>query len=408
MKWPILVLALLVGAGISPVFAEETTPEYSTPPNREQGFFRNIAGPIVGKKEDWKLDGYYKNLFWVSKTVDTHKGYVADLQRLRLGVGRTFNEQLRAKVVLDQDMLLHNFRGSRDLRAIIHNDQHNLAFVDADKAYVNSGNLYAEFVLYRAYLKYDAAPLQMTVGKQMIDWGRMRFYSPMDLFNPISPFAIDRDERPGVDAVDIDFSPRDDIHLDTVYAAGRTFSDSSVGSRLLYRWHDYDLFLMGGDFQNAKVVGGGFDGYLRNAGFRGEFTQTHGESGRDFFRGAVGLEYSFFTKLSVLGEYFYNGGADDSDPVALIDSYRFFTQTLTLKKHLVGLAAEYEIHPLVKAANYVLYDAEGSSFFINPEIRYNMRANLDLKGGAQFYCGGGNTEFSGNQNIYYVQLQFFY
>ena len=408
MKCLILALVILIGTGVSCVFAADIVPETNTAQNDGPYFFKSIPDAIIGKKADWQWDGYYKNLFLTSRTTDTHKGYVLDLQRLRLGVNRTLNDHLQIKIVADQEALLHNFGGSQDLKAITDNDPRNLAFVDANRAYVISGNLYAGFALYRAYLKYNTAPFQVTAGKQVIDWGRMRFYSPMDLFNPISPFAIDRDERRGVDAVDIDFSSKDSIHLDTAYAAGPTFSDSNVGSRLLYRWHDYDLFLMGGDFENAKAVGGGFDGYLRNAGFRGEFTQTHGDNGRNFFRSAVGLEYAFFTKLSVVGEYFYNGGADDHNPAALAGSYRYFTQTLTLKKHLAGVSVEYEIHPLVKVANSVLYDMEGTSVFFNPEIRYNVLTNLDLKGGAQLYWGGGNSEFADNQNVYYVQLQFFY
>ncbi len=40
----------------------------------------------------------------------------------------------------------------------------------------------------------------LTAGRQRIGWGTARFWSPMDMFNPISPLQIESEERQGVDA----------------------------------------------------------------------------------------------------------------------------------------------------------------------------------------------------------------
>jgi len=74
----------------------------------------------------------------------------------------------------------------------------------------------------------------------------------------------------------------------------------------------------------------------------------------------------------------------------------------------LGLIATYEINPLLKFADYNIYDFEGKSLFFNPEFTYNPIANLDLSLGAQLFTGGSNSEFGSYENTYYFQLQYFF
>lgn len=362
----------------------------------------------IEKKSPVQLGGYFKNLYTNSKTTDTKEGYFTDLSRLRMELKVKPSEEILANIVFDQETLAHDFGDSADFQAIKNNNQKNLAFIDADKAYCNDRNFYAKYSLYRGYIKYDNQSLQAIVGKQLVDWGRCRFWSPLDLFNPLNPLNIERDERLGTDAANLEVALGPLVNLNLVYAPQPSWAKSSFGSRLYYRAGNWDLFLLGGDFKNDAVVGFCADGYLGNGGLRLELSYTDTDNGRNFARAVVGGEYNFTNKLHVLTEYFYNGGADDSNVSEFMSSYKYSSKVLTLKKNLLGLWLGYEITPLLKWDNYTIYDFDQKGVFFNPEFKYNLWANFDVSAGAQLFWGNHKSEFGDYQNVYYAQAQYFF
>jgi len=363
---------------------------------------------IKESKSPFYLQGYYKNLLVNSKTTDTDQGLFYDLNRLRLDCRLDLTETLQFKAVFDQEALFNDFSQDIDFQAVRSRNQKHTALLDGDYIYADNKHIYSKFSLYRGYFKYSGERIQAVFGKQLVDWGRCRFWSPMDLFNPVNPTDIEKDERIGVDALNTEFSLSPQTNLNFVYAPRRTFATSSLGMKLFHQVGEFDLILIGGEFKKDEVFGFGFDGYLGNGSIRGEFTQTHANKGRDYFRGTIGGEYSFSNRVHVLAEYFFNGGANDSDPTAFITSYNYASDVLTLKKNLLGLLVDYEVTPLIKWDNYVIYDFDGKSVFFNPEVRYNIWKNFDLSVGMQLFWGNSNSEFGDYQNTYYLQGKLFF
>jgi len=420
------ILSFILPGFISLSLAEE--PAFKTSPDREKAIvlameFKKAEAMLAERQPDWKikgnegikedktpfhLQGYYKNLFVTSQTSDTEQGFYYDLNRLRLDTRLDLNETFQVRAVLDQEALFNDFSQTSDFQAVRNLNQKNLALIDGDYIYTDNKHLYSKFSLYRGYIKYDEERIQATLGKQLVDWGRSRFWSPMDLFNPVNPTNIEIDERIGVDALNTEYSFSPETNLNFVYAPRRTFGNSSLGLKLFHQIGEYDLFLIGGEFKKDDVLGFGFDGYLGDGSIRGEFTQTHADDGRNFFRATVGGEYNFPNKIHILGEYFYNGGAQDNNPAEFLVSYQYSSQILTLKKNLFGLAIDYEVTPLIKWNNSFIYDFDGESVFLNPEVRYNIWKNFDLSLGMQLFWANQGSEFSDNQNTYYLQAKYFF
>ena len=157
-----------------------------------------------------------------------------------------------------------------------------------------------------------------------------------------------------------------------------------------------------------EVIGFSFDGSLGSTDIRGEFTQTHADSGRNFFRGVLGAEHSFPNTLTLLAEYFYNGRATDHSLSEFLDSYNFASKFLTQKRNFLNLSASYELTPFLKWENYAIYDFDGESTFFNPELRYNLFSNFDISCGGQFYWGNADSEFGEYKNIYYAQAKYYF
>jgi len=355
-------------------------------------------------KSSFKFSGYYKNLFTTSKTTSTKEDFFADIERLRLEVEKQFSDFLSAKIAYDNEIILNDFSNTSDFELIRQNNQKNLAFLDGDNVISDRKHVYWKHSLYRAYLKYFSHSFQAVLGKQAIDWSRMRFYHPFDLFNTISPLDLEKDEKIGADAINLEFYPDSISLINLIYVPYKNTEKTSFGLRLSRKIQDYDLFLIAASNKKDKVAGFGFDGYLFKAGLRSELTYTKKDNKKNFLRGAIGLDHNFTSKIYTIAEYFYNGGAE-KDPEQFLNSYEFSRRALSMKKHILGAGIEYELSGITKIANYLFYDFAGRSFFINPEIKSNIRANLDLSIGAQLFTGSDTSEFGLYHRLFYFQLK---
>ncbi|MDD5020022.1 MAG: hypothetical protein PHH75_05760 [Candidatus Omnitrophica bacterium] len=374
------------------------------------GFTETITPPVTGEPF-WQrfkdtFSGYYKMLTTFSRTRDTDEPYYAALQRLRLEIKPKITERCELDIVYDHELLLHDFRNSSDFSLIRQKNQKNLAFWDADQVISDTDHVYERQLLYRAFLKYDFENSRLTMGKQLIDWGRMRFYSPLDLFNQPLPSDIETDERVGFDAVNYEFFGGDFWGWSALYGPERNSTETSFGLRFTTKIGTYDTFAIAAKHEKEKVAGFGWDGYVGDAGFRGEFTYT--KNGRDTYaRAAVGCDYSFWRKLYAIIEYFYNGAAD-GNVAAFASNVKLARDLLSIRKQLVSLMARYEATPLFQVRGSVIYDIEGKSVFLNPELRYNIFKNSDAICGAQLFAASSGSEFDGYKDLYYIEFKHYF
>lgn len=369
---------------------------------------KDTAGKDTPKYHLPILSGYYKNLFTVSQTLANKRVSVSLLKRFRFKVEQKFTDELSATITYDNEMLFTNFSDTSDFDLIREKDQRRLALWDLDEVFFDEKHFYWKHAVYRAYLKYYTPKYQVIVGKQGIDWSRMRFYQPFDLFNPISPLDIEADEKVGVDAINLELYPQDFIMINLIYAPYRNREKQGLGFRFSTKIRDYDLFVIASEIKKDQTLGFGFDGYIKEAGFRGECTYTFQDDEDEFFRSCVGLDYSFNRRLYGIVEYFYNGGASLMDIPSFLGSYEFGRKAKSVTKHLLGGGLEYEVNGVAKIKGYAFYDFEGESMYINPLFEWNIKPNFDLTFGAQIFEGDDSSEYGSYYNLYYVECKYFF
>jgi hypothetical protein len=365
------------------------------------------------------ITGYYKNLFITSRTISDKETYVYYLQRFRFDLEQKFSKELSLRLVYDNQVLLNSFYASPDFSLVRKKDQKYLAWWEMQGTIVDARALYWNHLLYRGYVRYDTDMLDCIIGKQNIEWSRMRLYRPFDLFNAVSPLDIEKDEKVGVDAVNIDLRPESFMSFNFLYAPDKKGDLQSFGLRFASKIQDYDIFLIAADIKKDYTAGLGFDGYLKECGFRGELTYTfkhtddiflRGVDDKDnFLRAAVEVDRSFSPKLYGILEYFYNGGASLKDTDLFLDSYKFNRQAMSITKHIAGAGLEYEISGISKLVNYVFYDFKGPSVFYNPEFRWNIRPNADIYVGYQVFLGEKEkSEYGNYHNLFYAEMKLFF
>ena len=364
--------------------------------------------PSFAQAADLKdvISGYYKILSAFTKSSATKEGIFYALQRLRLEFTPKLTKNIEANFTYDHELMLNDFSNTSDFGLIRQKNQRSLAWFDADKVISDTGHVYEKHLLHRAFLKFESPHSRVTFGKQLIDWGKMRFYSPLDLFNQPLPSDIEADERVGFDALNVELFSNNFSGLNILYGPGRKEAQDSYGLKFNKKLGTYDTTLIAARHLKEKVLGFGFDGYLLNTGLRGEFTYT--KSGKERYpRASLGLDHTFSHETNVILEYFYNGAAN-GDFSAFSGSLLESRKKLSLRKNLISASVSRKLTPLFKAQLQAIYDINGKSAFVNPELSYNIKENLDAKAGAQLFAETPGSEFQDSNNLYYLELKLFF
>jgi hypothetical protein len=353
-----------------------------------------------------QISGYYKNLFVGSQSAATKEDFFADTNRLRLELKKQV-DPWQFYLTLDNEAIINDFANTPDFDLIRSKNQNELAYWDLDKNSVDNDHLFLRHSIYRAYIKYYSDQFQAVLGKQAVDWGRTRFYSPLDLFNPTGPIDLEPEERVGVDAVNLNFSPQD-WNINLVGVPGEDAGETRYGIKISKTVTPFDYALVAASINKDTVVGFQFDGSLADAGFRGEISHTETDSQKSFARASIGMDYNFTEKIYLLMEQFYNGGHEDNNAGAFTSSYKLARQFMSLKRNLTSSYLKYALTPLLDFAVTTIYDWDGKSAVVNPQVKYNMTSNADLAVGTQLFFGKNDSEFGVYENLVYVEFKWFF
>lgn len=352
------------------------------------------------------FDGHLKYLGLISKSPVSDEGFTGHINRLRLNWS-VRNDPWQAVVTLDNELILSDFSDQPEFQSVRSIEQNYTSGIDGDAVSVDNSDMYLRHAIYRAYLKYYTPGLQASLGKQAIDWGTMRFYSPLDVFNPIGPVTLERDQRLGVDAALLNISAESGDNVTLV--SGLNENDDFIGG---FKWgtslHTYDVNFIAGALNKTYFTGTSFDGYIGPAGWRGEIAFFNPPGERKYSRIGMGVDYRFTDKWYVLAEHLYNGGHENNmSPTTFVD-YNVFKEHLSFNPHLSSIFLEYTASPLVRLTLSVIYDWEDASHVVNPEIIYNVRSDMDVRAGVQLFNGDANSEFGESENLYYLELKWFF
>ncbi|NOT10036.1 MAG: hypothetical protein HOP28_17725 [Gemmatimonadales bacterium] len=366
------------------------------------------AAPAQGAPSapTWKLSGYYLNLLTASTTViPVGDRYVLDLSRLRLKLEGTPLTAVRLQVQYDNEVFLGSYLRTRQFAAT--KDREPDASLDLDWVYADGRSGFGRHRLYRATVTWSGHSLDLTVGRQRIAWGTGRFWSPLDILNPFDPARLEREERPGVDAVLLDRRIGPLGKLDLVFAPATTRSRAAGAGYVHGNVAGADYSALVGTFRGDLVVGGDFSGHIGGLGIRGEVTATRPDSGGRFTQALFGADYGFANTLAVTGELYFNGQATSQrsgyDFAALFEG-----RIRNVARHYGALAASYEITPLLKVLTYGIVNVDDGSRLLWPGLEYSVASNLDVAGGIQHFSGTAGSEYARFRTVFHLQVRGFF
>lgn len=122
----------------------------------------------------------------------------------------------------------------------------------------------------RLYVAYQQDKLNITLGRQRINWGQTLVWNPNDIFNAYSFLDFDYIERPGSDALRLQYYTSETTVMEMAIKVNNVNQITAAG---LYRFNTsgYDIQLLGGVFNSEDyVAGAGFSGAINSIALRGE------------------------------------------------------------------------------------------------------------------------------------------
>jgi len=148
----------------------------------------------------------------------------------------------------------------------------------------------------------------VTVGRQAITWGLSSLFPVADLWTQFSPFELDTEEKPGIDAFRLLSYPLSGLELDLVVADRGTAEDLSAGVRAGWILPWADLYLAGGKFWNEVLGMAGISAPVGSWKLRAEATLPYDldqDTGK-LPRATLGVDL-LRGEIMVSGEYHFNG-----------------------------------------------------------------------------------------------------
>lgn len=363
-------------------------------------FYGNALG-----NENLTVRGSVKSLFAAGETPLLKENYWSDLNRLRLEFELKPTDSVLFKTIYYHEAFTGTILETPESAAIKKGVEDNL--FDLTGNILDNPDLFWRHSLYRIYLTYSREDIALTVGRQRIAWGQARIWNPTDLFNPLSPLRIESDQRPGVDALSLEYSSAPLSGLNMVYAPGDEKSKGSAGARIRTHVKGYDLSMIFGKFRENKVIGFDFAGNIGDSGLRGEGAFTDQKEGKDFTRSVISWDYSFPNSLYLLLEYLYNGG-NLGKGAGLATLAEFSGEIVTRNRNFLTAEIGYDLTPLLRFDLYAIYDMGGGSIFLNPDIKYNLFINLDWIAGVQSFSGDEDSEYGSLPDTYYTSIEWYF
>jgi hypothetical protein len=239
------------------------------------------------------------------------------------------------------------------------------------------------------------------------------FYTPMDIFNPFDPAAVDTEYKTGDDMVYGQYL-RDNGHdIQTVMVVRRNFISGDVeaaDSSLAFKYHgigaESEFDVLAAEHYDEPLVGFGGNRNLGGAVLRGDLTVSFTENDDAVASLVTSGSYSWTwggKNVSGVLEYFFNGfGQSDGrysaqdlaqNPELLERLVR--GELFTLGRHYIAASAMIEMTPLFLVTPNAFVNISDGSALLQFVTQNDLAENLLLLGAVNLPVGPDGTEFGG-------------
>jgi hypothetical protein len=247
---------------------------------------------------------------------------------------------------------------------------------------VSENSLLLNTTVDRWWADFNYGKFQARIGRQRINWGQALVWNPNDVFNAYSFFDFDYVERPGSDAVRLQYYPSDASALELAVKADREEDITAAG---LFRFNKagYDIQLLAGYINSSDYMAGlGWSGAVGGTSLRGEFSWFRPAENFSDTTGTllftVGLDRIFKDNSMLQAQLMYC-----NNPVDLSDFNSFYTGNLSSKNLAFSRFTAFgqfswAVTPLLNLGISAMWFPDLKGYFTGPSLDFSMAENLDF------------------------------
>jgi hypothetical protein len=356
-------------------------------------------------ERSWRLNGHLQALETVWVPADSSRWQTMTSLNNRLDFRWDPAKQLSfhagARNVFNYGQIIQS--GYPDLAELTAVDE---GLVDMTWLWLNENSYFFYTNIDRLNVRLKTGKLETTIGRQRINWGINLVWTPNDIFNAFNYFDFDYVERPGCDAILMQYYTSNTSSLQVGFKADQHLyildSAYKYTYSLMYRFNrwGYDFQVLGGVMREDAVVGAGWSGSIKGAGFNGEASYFLDKKELFDTNGALvasaELNYTLKNSLFLHAGYLYNS-AGTTGPAgwgtALFLVVDISAKNFTRARHSLFAEASYPVTPLIKGSLAGIFNPNDKSGFAGPSIDISLTDNLTLYMIGQIFWGDHLTEF---------------
>ena len=274
-----------------------------------------------------------------------------------------------------------------------------------------SGNSY---ILYsnidRLNMTLTLDKLEIELGRQRINWGINPVWTPNDIFNSASFINFDYVEKPGSDALRMQYYFDYASSLELVGKIN-SYEDLTFASKFQISLWDYDFQFIGGISKYDYIFAGGWSGNISGAGFTGELTyfndRNKARKHENILVSSIGSNYMFSNSLFIACEFLYNSSGKEgkSGFNNNIFDLDYSAKNLSPSKYSVFGQIQYPITPLINFSLAAIINPSDKSFFLSPATEFSLNEDVFLLITGQFFIGDNFTEWGEFGEFYFMRLK---
>jgi hypothetical protein len=385
--------------------------------------------PVFGQSSLWDFGGYAKNMLsYADGQIEWFPVEVGDWQnitQLRLNLfmypesNITTSIQARSLLVYqDNSQLLRKFQGELNTGGSY--------YFDLKSDWLDEKNVYGFSEIDRLYLDWTYNDWDAIFGRQRIAWGTCLVWNPTDLFNAFDILDFDYEERPGADALQIQYYSGSLSQFNVAMTPGRTRYDVVYAGRYTTNKWNYDFNFIAGWQLNSLRLAISWAGEIYDGGFRGEVLYTNPnieyttididfstppfsyrtEDVNDpYWTFVLSYDYTFRNSFYIHTEYIYNGlGTTENAASHRLDI--IYTGELTPARQSIFQQFAYQITPLLRGDFFIIFNPNDKSWLAAPSLSYSVATNWDLFLLAFPSGGDPGTEYGGFPDQYFARVEY--
>jgi hypothetical protein len=249
-------------------------------------------------------------------------------------------------------------------------------------------------------------------GRQAISWGNGMVFTPMDVFNPFDPAAIDKEYKTGDDMLYGQYLLSNGNDLQGVAVVRRDPRSGEVEadqSSLAFKYHGFigmnEFDLLAAQHYGDQLLALGGIAAIGSAMWRGDLTWTHTELD-SVFSLATSLSWSWTwggKNISGLIEYYYNGFGQRNSAYSLSDLSQNPDllkrlergELFTLARHYLATSLTVELSPLLLFTPNIFINLEDPSALAQFVVSYDWKQDLQVLGAINMPIGPNGSEYGG-------------